>query len=598
MTKSKKPIDNKTVNPDGNPNLLEIKMNMEKEIPLMFNLASDNNTPKETLLEIFKKLEFYKLHRNEYTGPIKFIFIENALAENPNTPAKVLEGLANDPKLAKGTMYPIALHKNTPPNVLNKLAEKAEKEAEEKLKEASNPNTSKERLEELAKTDENYSVLNVIINNEKAPEEIKELAKKRKEELREKVKKGEKRYEIVVRIALAHNKNIKVKTIRKYLSKDPEAAVKLALTENPKTPPDVLKKIKKYAIKATIKNSNNKKDLKEYEDILKGVALHNNTRPEDLEKLAKYPDDIVKGRVLVNLLNRKIREDIVAEEKDESLRLVNLLNRKIRENNIVAELEKDTILKYFGMVVRSVISHNNTLAKALEEVKNARKSEDVMELVEYCLLPDNNIQLKLEEYWDFVKFKDWIGIIFAMSPKTPVEILEELAKPEKPKKIRVYLAGNSKTPPGVLKELVEHPEIEIKIRLSMNKNTPPEALTKLKNYSIEAIKKSKNKEDLENNIKILKGVAKHKNTSTEDLRDLLANFLNIIKSNMSQEDFENMTKKIRLNVARNLNTSLEDLEKLEKFDSDSDVRDAASTTIIKQSQILEAYNYFGLLRQN
>jgi len=147
------------------------------------------------------------------------------------------------------------------------------------------------------------------------------------------------------------------------------------------------------------------------------------------------------------------------------------------------------------------------------------------------------------------------------------------------------LAGNSKTPPGVLKELVEHPEIEIKIRLSMNKNTPPEALTKLKNYSIEAIKKSKNKEDLENNIKILKGVAKHKNTSTEDLRDLLANFLNIIKSNMSQEDFENMTKKIRLNVARNLNTSLEDLEKLEKFDSDSDVREAASTTIIKQSQM-------------
>jgi len=615
MPRSKKPIDNKMVNPDGNPNLLEIKMNMEKEIPLMFNLASDPNTPKETLLEIFKKLEFYKPYRNEYKGPIKFILIENALAENHNTPADVLTGLANDPKLAKRTMCYIARHKNTPPNVLNKLAKNAKKEVEEKLKEASDPNTSKERLEELAKTDENYSVLNVIINNEKAPEEIQKLAKKRKEELREKVRKGRRKPdEIAVRIALAHNKNIKVKTIRNYLSKDPEAAVKLALTENPKTPPDVLKKIKKYAIKATIKNSNNKEDLKEYEDILKRVALHNNTRPEDLEELAKYPDDIVKGRVLVNLLNRKIREDIVAE------------------------LEKDEILKYFGKVVRSIISHDNTLAKALEEVRIGKSKTKVMELVEYCLLLNNNInniQLKLEEYWDFVKFNNVrLNEALAVMQKTPVEILEELAKPEKSKTIRADVAGNSKTLPETLMKLVEQPEIEIKIRLSKNENTPSEALTKLKNYSIEAIKKSKNKEDLENNIKILEGVAKNKNTSTEDLRDLLANFLNkenkemistiisnintpqedlealanflnkemisttISNINISQEDFEKMTKEIRLNVARNLNTSSEDLEKLEKSDNDSDVRDAASTTIIKHSQILEAYNYFSLLRQN
>ena len=654
MAENKKPTDN-------NPNLLEIKKNMEKEIPLMFNLASNPNTPEEILLEIFKKLESYKHYRKKYNGPIRFSLIEIALLENPNTPAEVLAGLANDPKLAKRTMCYIARHKNTPPNVLNKLAKNAKKEVEEKLKEASDPNTPIERLKKLAEEDENYSVLNTIINNENAPKEIKELAKKRKKELREKVRKGRRKQdEIAVRIALAHNENIDVETIRNYLSKDPEAAVKLALTENPKTPPDVLTKIKKYAIKATIKNSNNKKDLKEYEDILKGVALHNNTRPEDLEELAKYPNDVVKGRVLVNLLNRKILEDIVAElEKDESLRLVNLLNRKIRENNIVAELEKDESLKYFGMVVRSIISHDKTLGKVIEEVKKVGKSNKVMKLVEYCLLPDNNIQLKLEEYEDFVKFNGGrLNEALSRSPKTPVEILEELAN-KKSKTIRVLLAGNSKTPPEVLKELVEQPEIEIKINVSKNENTPSEALTKLKNYSIEAIKKSKNKKNLEKNIEILEGVAKHKNTSTKDLRDLLANILNtemistiinninmpqedlealanflnkenkemistiisninmpqedlealanflnkemisttISNINISQEDFENMTKKIRLNVARNLNTSSEDLEKLE-FDNDPEVRKAASTTIKKRSRIPEAYNYFSLLRQD
>jgi len=629
MPRSKKPIDNKTVNPDGNPNFLEIMIkNMEKEIPFMYHLASDNNTPKEILLEIFKKLEFYKLHKNEYKGPIEFIWIESALAENPNTPAEVLTGLANNPKLTKKAMYCIALHKNTPPDVLNKLAEKAEKEAEEKLKEASDPNTSKERLEELAKTDENYSVLNVIINNKKAPQKIKKLAKERKEKLI-----GINRIEVELRIALAHNENIDVETIRNYLSKDPEVAVKRALTENPKTPSDVLKKIKNYAIKA-IKKSNNKEDLKEYEDILKGVASHNNTRPEDLKKLAKYHNNIVKGRVLVNLLNRKIREDIVAE------------------------LEKDEILKYFGKVARSIILHDNTLAKALEEVKKVKKAKKVMKLLAFCLLPDNNIQIKLEEYWDFVKFNGGVlNHALSQSSKTPGEILEELAN-KKSKWVRLSLAGNSKTLPETLMKLVEHPEISIKIRLSKNENTPSEALTKLKNYSIEAIKKSKDKKDLEKNIEILEGVAKHKNTSKEDLRDLLANILNtemistiinninmsqedlealanflnkenkemistiisninmpqedlealanflnkemistiISNINISQKDFENMTKKIRLNVARNLNTSLEDLEKLEKFDNDPEVRKAASTTIKKHSGILEAYNYFGLLR--
>jgi len=644
MPENKKPNLDNIANSDSSPSLkiIETKIienikkimennNMEENIPFMFYLASNPNTPKETLLEIFKKLEFYKLHKNEYKGPIKFIWIENALAENRNTHAEVLTGLANDPKLTKKTMYYIALHKNTPLYFLNKLAEKAEKEVEEKLKEASNPNTSKEhlkKLKKLAKKDENYSVLNAIINNEKAPEEIQKLAKKRKKELRgekdaiinnenapqeikEKPKKI-RRYGVESRMALARNENIDAETI-KYLSKDPEAAVKCALTENPKTPPDVLTEIKNYAIEA-IKKSNNKEDLNEYEDILKGVALHNNTPLEDLEELAKYPNDVVKGRVLVNLLNRKIGE------------------------NIVAKLEKDKSLRYFGKVVRSIISHDNTLAKALEEVRIGKSKTKVMELVEYCLLLNNNInniQLKLEEYWDFVKFNNVrLNEALAVMQKTPVEILEELAKPEKSKTIRADVAGNSKTLPETLMKLVEQPEIEIKIRLSKNENTPSEALTKLKNYSIEAIKKSKNKEDLENNIKILEGVAKNKNTSTEDLRDLLANFLNkenkemistiisnintpqedlealanflnkemisttISNINISQEDFEKMTKEIRLNVARNLNTSSEDLEKLEKSDNDSDVRDAASTTIIKHSQILEAYNYFSLLRQN
>jgi len=632
MPRSKKPIDNKTVNPDGNPNFLEIKMNMKKEIPYMLDLVSDNNTSKEILLKIFKKLESYGPYRNEYTGPIKFIFIENALAENPNTPAEVLTGLANNPKLTKKAMYLIELHKNTPPDVLNRLAEKAEKEVEEKLKEASDPNTQIERLKKLAEEDENYSVLNAIINNENAPKKIKKLAKERKEKLI-----GINRIEVELRIALAHNENIDVETIRNYLSKDPEAEVKLALTENPKTPSDVLTEIKNYAIEA-LKNSNNKKDLKYY-DILKEVALHNNTLPEDLEELAKYPNDIVKGRVLVNLLNRKIGEDIVAE------------------------LEEDEILKYFGKVVRSIILHDNPLKKVLEEVKNAEKSEYVMELVGYCLLPDNNIQIKLEEYWDFVKFDGsvFLNKVLAEMQKTPVEILEELAN-EKSKTIRAYVAGNSKTLPETLMKLVEQPEIEIKINVSKNKNTPSEALTKLKNYSIEAIKKSKNKKNLEKNIEILEGVAKNKNTRKEDLRDLLANFLNkenkemistiisninmpqedlealanflnkenkemistiisninmpqedlealanflnkemisttISNINISQEDFENMTKKIRLNVARNLNTSSEDLEKLE-FDNDPEVRKAASTTIKKRSRIPEAYNYFSLLRQD
>ena len=396
--------------------------------------------------------------------------LRQSIASNLNTPAKVLELLANDEDMY--VRADVADNENTPVKILEKLAGDTDREDDDFWIHqfvGHNFNTPINVLEKLAKS-KYCDVRDRIDRNHNRPTNIQEkfyLLRYCSIDL-ETINRLSKK-EKLVELANSHNE-----TVRQYIAKNPNTPqrvlVQLAnnqkknirekIARNSNTPQYILKKLA---------NDRN-------EDVRVGVASNSNIEIDILNKLALDKDDYVRNHVA---RNKKTSPEIIkrlcfdeniqvrylatksqqlainilkqlAQDKDDLIRVgvaenintsLDLLNELIKDNNI--EVRCAAALN--GNFDRNIAV--KVLNKAIEELRQVDSSlnKDIRQSIAF----DKNVPSIILE--NLIDDKDVvIRKVVAANPNTPVNILKQLAETEEKEE--------------VIRAILKHPKCSINVK--------------------------------------------------------------------------------------------------------------------------------------
>lgn len=206
--------------------------------------------------------------------------LQKALAQNPNSSAKVLSKIVAKGKPSDEIKKYVAQNKNTSASVLKKLAK--EDDSTIRIAVALNPNTSDKVLENLLK-DKLFTVRHSVPLNEHLSQKMmKRLATDT---------------DSVMRGWLALNKNLPEVLLRQ-LANDPNQGIRKNVATNPSTPTDVL---------TTLAN-----DPSIGEDVLLAFALNPNTPASLIQKIEAKTDSIdLSMKQILLCMNWKISPELL-----------------------------------------------------------------------------------------------------------------------------------------------------------------------------------------------------------------------------------------------------------------------------------------------
>jgi 3-methyladenine DNA glycosylase AlkC len=284
------------------------------------------------------------------------------IAENPSTPAKVLEALAKDENVRSS----IAENLSTPAVVLEALAK--DKEGYVRSSVAMNPSTPAKVLEALAKDKEGYVRFSVAMNHATPAKVLEALAKDKNECTRHNVAKNPSTPAVVletlakdehdyVRSSVAMNPATPAKVLE-ALAKD--EYVRSSVAMNPSAPAKVLETLAKDENVRSSVTKNPSAPAKvlealakdENEHIRYNVAGHPSTPAVVLETLAKDENDFVRQNVAKNPSTPAVVLETLAKDKDKYVRY------NVAMNPSTPAVVLETLAKDKEGYVRSSVARN------------------------------------------------------------------------------------------------------------------------------------------------------------------------------------------------------------------------------------------------
>jgi hypothetical protein len=220
-----------------------------------------------------------------------------------------------------------------------------------------------------------------------------------------------------------------------------------------------------------------------------------------------------------------------------------------------------TDVPYLEFLAKDQRTPPDVLEMLATGVKSDKDGEDIRaKIVKHKNVTPNLLRkiaddLNTSELSRYDVLNGWRVLIpLAENPKTPPDVLEKLAKDKShtSKYLRERVAKNPNTTVEVLNSLAKDEEPKVRLNVAENPNT-----------SVETLKSFVNDKAI-----FRQAVALNPNLP-EDVLDFLSN---------DTED------KVRLNVAKNPNTSLETLKSLYETDSHASVGGAAAVNYLKKSK--------------
>jgi len=254
----------------------------------------------------------------------------------------------------------------------------------------------------------------------------------------------------------------------------------LSLTANPNASPDLLEKIMLSFSQAKTISSN-------YTPVV-FLSPNINFSPDALLQLAAYPDCEVRRAIISypkmpeNVLNGIVHNDPdVGVRRDAKRRLDYLRGVFYNEQDKnVQDVKSSSLTQWLEQAKSSVDS--NQLAIIYNETTKQQNSYSVLEgLASNCFITD---ELARKIYTDANKIQSYsrTAILKALSinPKTPVDILNQLAV-EKDLAILRALVSNPNVPPEAMKKLVIFPDCKIRKKIICMPDAAIDDLKQLRN---------------------------------------------------------------------------------------------------------------------
>jgi hypothetical protein len=379
--------------------------------------------------------------------------IANYLVSQANTSADYLEIIFSEYSNNHHIIHHLAQHPNTPPQILEKLAEFEEVTIRAAV--AENPNLGERSLLALLE-DKSSDVRNAAIKNPSiSMAVIDELEWRKNHQQREAIAQNPSVPLSVlkflvedencnVRTMLAKNPTIPVNLLS-TLAEDESYRVRLSVAENINTPKTVLEKLGKdefcFVRQGVAKNPKTPGNLLSVllEEYSLEVAANPNTSQKILSKLSLNGDEKIKIAVAGNPSTSK--DDLELLAKDES----HLIRAEVAKNintsvHVLTNMVNDT-----ASYVRLQLAQNPNMKNHKEDIilyalKNSGKSDKpLFNRFVACLssrVPVNVLKNRYDS-------KYWVErYAIAQNPQTPANILEHLQK-DSNSIVRAFARANS-----------------------------------------------------------------------------------------------------------------------------------------------------------
>lgn len=384
-------------------------------------------------------------------------------------------------------------------NALHKVMVKLESLWQELLPELPN-NIIKQVIDEVIKTlvhinsnikhnDFGRAVSVALIGNPNTP--INLLHKLKNQLVRPYIPLNKKNSDRDVITALVYNAAISEEEREKYFKQLLTNGYSEHLAKNPQTPTFILEKLiennrSKYAV---AENSNASANL------LRKLATENNE--ELLRRIANNPS--TPTDLLIELANRPV-EQTINNVKSIRKRVLNNSSFSILNSyQILSEQEEKKEIEQANQILVKRTDSPYALARVLEtgdqniKISAATNPKTPIQVLEQLAKDQDetvrsvmaqNLNLPLNTLLELaedssVKVRLWLAYKYTHSKiKTPVQLLEKLAKDESGQ-VRERVAEHPDTPEELLVQLANDSSIEVKRKLAANLNTPVTVLNRL-----------------------------------------------------------------------------------------------------------------------
>lgn len=251
------------------------------------------------------------------------------------------------------------------------------------------------------------------------------------------------------RLAAEHPKTSE--SIMLMLTKDTDLFVRLALTYNTNSRPDVLRELSKD----------------ENESVRSGAALHPNTPPDAIAKLVKDKSARIRRSVVHHPSVTTSMLHSLSKDDDEYVRASTVYDQRT-SMSILKRLARDK-----SSHVRNCVAMQSRLPASLLEKLAHDSSADVRKTVAFSTKTPVKTLVMLANDEDAI-----VRSGAARNSRTPVELLKKLAK-DKERAVRSSVAENSNVPEDFLVSLADDSEYWVRFCVANNPQTPIKVLLKL-----------------------------------------------------------------------------------------------------------------------